>query len=202
MNKYDLARGKGVPHAVRMAKPYADAVADFDVTAFVEHAVEAGARHVLFTTTHSGHYLPGPNPEVDRILPGRTCDGDLLMEVADGLERVRIRLIVYYNSCLHPHDAEWREAVHADDKSSTRFFDHWCRIIAWTGEHYGRKIAAFWFDGGYELTAFDNAPWEAMTAAAKAGNPSRLICYNPGIELHTLYTPLQYFWAGEVCRLN
>ena len=66
-------------------KPFEEAVETFDVPAFVAQAVEAGAGHVMITATHELHWLPGPNPEVDRILPGRTCRRDLMMEIADGL---------------------------------------------------------------------------------------------------------------------
>lgn len=182
--------------------PYEEAVAAFDVDAFVAQAVEMGAGHILFTSTHSKHHFPGPNAEADRILPGRTCERDLLMDLADGLAGAGIRLMVYYNSGIHQGDPEWREAVAADRDDRAQFYENWCRVIGWMGEHYGPKVLAFWFDGGYELDAHKDTPWEKLTAAAKTGNPDRLICYNPGIEQHHLYTPLQDYWAGEVCRLN
>jgi len=180
--------------------PHEEAVARFDVDAFVEQALEMGAGHVLFTSTHSRHHLCAPNPEVDRILPGRTCERDLIMELADALNGVGIRLALYYNTGIHRGDPEWREAVGAEDPD--RFFDNWCRVVGWMGKRYGSRCIALWIDGGYELNAFGCAPWERLTAAAKAGHPGRLVCYNPGIEQFHLYTPLQDFWAGEVCRLN
>jgi len=180
---------------------YEDAVAAFDVDAFVAQAAEMGAGYVLFTSTHSRHHFPGPNAQADRILPGRTCRRDLLMELADGLAEAGIRLALYYNSGIHPGDPEWRRAVGAVDDPRA-FFDNWARVVGWMGEHYGEKVIAWWIDGGYELDSFDDTPWASLTAAAKAGNPGRLVCYNPGIERHHLYTPLQDYWAGEVCRLN
>ena len=181
---------------------YEDAVAAFDVPAFVEQAAAMGAGWVLLTSTHSRHHFPGPNPEADRILPGRTCPRDLLMELADGLAAAGMRLALYYNSGIHRGDPQWRQAVGADGPDSTVFFDNWCRVVGWMGEHYREKVIAWWFDGGYELDAFARTPWASLTAAAKAGNPDRLVCYNPGIERHQMYTPLQDYWAGEVCRLN
>lgn len=179
-----------------------EAVACFDVDAFTEQAVEMGAGHILFTSTHSLHHMCGPNPEIDRILPGRTCERDLIMDLADALGNAGIRLALYYNSGIHKGDPEWREAVGADGPDPMRFLDNWCRVIECMGERYGRKVIALWIDGGYELNAFGCAPWERLTAAAKAGHPGRLVCYNPGIEQFHLYTPLQDYWAGEVCRLN
>jgi len=187
-----------------MGEPAAhdEAIKAFDVAAFVQHVKQTGAGHVLFTATHSKHHFCGPNPEIDKVLPGRTCERDLLMELADALNDTDILLIMYYNSGIHRNDPEWRHAVGAEDKASPKFFEHWTRIVGWIGEHYGPKISAFWFDGGYELDSFEHTPWEDLTAAAKAGHPDRLICYNPGIEKHFLYTPDQDFWAGEVCRVN
>ncbi len=188
-------RGEALPHDA--------AIKAFDVAAFVQQVKETGAGYVLFTATHSKHYFCGPHPEIDKILPGRTCERDLLMELADALRAEGLRLVMYYNSGIHANDPEWRRAVGAEDKSSaTRFFDAWVRVIGWIGERYGPRVCALWIDGGYELDAFEHTPWEDMTQAAKAGFPDRLVCYNPGIERHHLYTPCQDFWAGEVCRLN
>ena len=185
-------------------KPFDQAVADFDVDAFVEQAVEAGAGHVLFTSTHSRHWMCCPNPEVDRIISGHTCERDLIGDLADGLAAAGIKLIVYYNHNIYPHtpDVEWRQAVGMDPLDAPRYFDNWCRVIGWMGERYGEGIAAWWFDGGYHLNELPDTPWERLTAAAKAGHPGRLVCYNPGIERHTLYTECQDYWAGEVCRLE
>ena len=70
------------------------------------------------------------------------------------------------------------------------------------GEHYGPKVAAYWFDAGYGLVRRGFVPWDRMTKAAKSGHSERLICYNSGIENYDMYTPLQDYWAGEVCRLG
>ncbi|MGC9317203.1 MAG: alpha-L-fucosidase [Armatimonadota bacterium] len=182
--------------------PYDQAVADFDVPAFVDRVRAMGAGHVLFTSTHSRHHMPCPHPVVDRILPGRTCERDLLMDLAGALADEQIGFILYYNSGIHAGDPQWREACGADDDDPSRFFSTWQEIIATLGERYGTSLTAFWFDGGYELEALGDTPWASLTAAARAGHPGRLVCYNPGIERHTLYTECQDYWAGEVCRLN
>ena len=72
--------------------PFQEAVERFDVKAFVDQAREAGAGHVLLTTTHADHTMPCPNPEVDRLIAGRTCQRDLIMEIADGLIRLSVGL--------------------------------------------------------------------------------------------------------------
>lgn len=182
------------------ALPYEEAVNAFDVDAFVAQAVEAGAGHVLFTTTHSLHQLPGPNPEVDRILPGRTCERDLPMELADGLAAVGIPLMLYYNYGVHGNDPEWQEAVDADADDPAPYFERADRVVRWMGEHYGPKVIAWWVD--HPRRERDDAQWWATTQAFKAGHPDRLVCHNSGVESHKLRTPYQDYWAGEVVRLN
>jgi alpha-L-fucosidase len=185
--------------------PYEQAVAQFDVPRLVEQLDAVGAGHLLLTSTHSKHTFPCPHPVVDEILPGRTCERDLLGELADALSAAGKRFIVYYNSGTHAGDPQWREASGADNDPE-RFFENWQEIIGHLGERYGSKMTAWWFDGGYELEdigeRMGGTPWADLTRAAKAGHADRLICYNPGIENLHSYTERQDYWAGEVCRLN
>ena len=122
-------------------KPFDEAVADFDVGAFVEQAVEAGAGHVLFTSTHSRHWLCCPNPEVDRLVSGHTCGRDLIGDLAEGLGAAGIRLIVYYNHNLYKHspDTEWKQAVGFDPLDPPRVWDNWCKGL---GEAYRSTLCA------------------------------------------------------------
>ena len=48
-------------------------------------------------------------------------------------------------------------------------------------QRYGKRLAGFWFDYGAFTYYPYNAPWEKMSAAAKAGNAERLITYNSWI---------------------
>lgn len=189
-------------------KSFEEAVEAFDVDAFVQQAVEAGAGHVLFTTTHAVHHLPGPNPEVDRLIAGRTCRRDLIMELAEGLARANILFVAYYNhgTWSNPfggrQDPEWQDAAGAREADRTRYNENYGRILRWMGEHYGPRIAAYWFDSGYEFIKYPDTPWYDFTMAAKAGYADRLVTYNSGIDNYVAYTPYQDFWAGEVNRLD
>jgi hypothetical protein len=181
-------------------KPFEEAVDAFDVRAFARQAVEAGAGHALITTTHAQHWLPAPHPVVDELLPGRTCKRDLLGEIADALRAEGIPLILYYNFGVYSGDDAWSEACGLLREDKSFFFDNCERILRYMGERYGSRVAAWWFDVGLE--AFPETPFAAITAAAKVGNPDRLVCYNPGVEKHELVTPYQDYWAGEIARLN
>lgn len=188
-------------------KPYDEMVADFDVDRFVQQAVECGAGHVLFTTNHHIYQFPCPNPEVDRIIPGRTSERDLLMEVTDGLASFGIPMIFYHwhgmNCTNIPlQDPEFQNAMGSFEDDTTRYYENLCRILEWMGNHYGSKAIAWWFDAGYHLAEKGEVPWAQVTQAAKAGHADRLVCYNSGIENHECYTPYQDYWAGELTRLN
>ena len=183
--------------------PFEEAVNRFDVNRFAEQAERTGAGFVLFTTTHLYQFMACPNPAVERILPGRTTKRDLIMEIADALDKRGIKLMLYYHHCLSVNqDPEWRKASGMEDGKLDKVFDNYCEILTWMGKRYKEKAAAFWFDAGYDLNKLNAAPWERMTRAAKAGYPDRLVAYNSGIENQESYTEFQDYWAGEVSRLN
>ena len=159
-------------------KSYQQAVRDFDVERFAQMVADMGARHVVFTTSHAGFYFPGPNKTIDSILPGRTCDRDLIGDLATALDKRGIKLILYY----HPghDDVPWWSRTHFDENKA-EFFRQWCAIIRDIGQRYGNRLAGFWFDDAIFSYYPFNPPWEEMTRAAKAGNAARLVIYNSWI---------------------
>ena len=195
--------------------PFRQAVDAFDLKAFVAQVRHAGADYVLFTAAHALQMLPAPNSAHDRILPGRTCQRDLIGELADALAVHHLPLIVYWNhSCNGKSDPAWRQAVGYDGKDKGRFADHVTEIIGWMGQRYGKRIRAWWFDSPYSLdpsgphnsvttdmTGF-RFPWERLTVAAKAGFPGRLVTYNAGVDETYLYSTHQDYWAGEMNDLK
>jgi hypothetical protein len=195
--------------------PFQRAVEAFNVGAFLDGVVESGADYLIFTVAHALQMIPAPHPVVDAILPGRTCQRDLLAEIAAGLSRHGKHLILYYNhSCNAGDDPAWEQAVgyHAPDKE--RLAANLCEIVGWMGRRYGADVKAWWFDSAYSLDSCgpNNSvttdlgkfqfPWERFTAAAKAGYSERLVTYNAGIGQRFLYTDHQDYWAGEMTDLN
>ena len=196
-------------------KPFQQAVADFDLRGFIAAVEYAGADYVLFTAAHALQMLPAPHPVLDKILPGRTCERDLIGELAEALAAKRKHFLVYYNhSCNQQQDSAWEQAVgyHAPNKEN--FADNLLNIVAWMGERYGDKIKAWWFDSPYSLdprgphnsVTTDMSgfqfPWERFTVAAKLGHPHRLVTYNAGVDQTFLYTNHQDYWAGELVNLE
>jgi hypothetical protein len=162
-------------------------VDDFRVETFVDMVRETGAGYAVFSATWASHCFPAPIRAIDRILSGRTSKRDLIAEIADGLGRHGIKLILYY----HPghSDPEWWE------KTKDHFVDNWCAIMSEVGQRYGEKLAGWWYDGGqsyYQL----NVPFDRLAEAAKAGNPHRLITYNNG-NFWPKLTDFQDYLAAE-----
>lgn len=172
-------------------KPYAQAVQDFDVKAFAHQMQQGGAGFVVFTTSHGQSYFPAPLVSLDRILPGRTAQRDLVADLAAALNRRGIKLMLYYNE--GDQSARPESGLYAAD--TTHYFDTWCSIIEEVGRRYGDKLAGWWFDDASVVYYHRNAPWQKMTAAAKAGYPERVVGYNPWILPPA--TEFQDFCCGE-----
>jgi hypothetical protein len=196
-------------------KSFQKAVADFDLNGFMGAVEHSGADYVLFTAAHALQMLPAPHPLLDDILPGRTCERDLLRELADALAAKQKHLLVYYNhSCNGKQDSSWEQAVGYHAANKERFATNVTDIIACMGARYGDRIKAWWFDSPYSLdprgphnsvttdmTGFQ-FPWERFTVAAKTGHPARLVTYNAGVNQTFLYTTHQDYWAGELVNLD
>jgi hypothetical protein len=195
--------------------PFQQAVDAFDVKRFVERLAHAGADYLLFTSTHALQMLPAPNPVIDRILAGRTCQRDLIAELADALAANGMSLLVYYNhSCNGNDDPEWRTAVGYDGTDKGVLARNLLGIVGWMGERYADQIKAWWFDSPYSLDARGphnsvttdmtgfQFPWERFTVAAKLGHPARLVTYNAGVNETFRYTTHQDYWAGEMVNLD
>jgi len=170
-------------------KPFPKAVRDFDVNAFADMVQETGAGYTIFTSTHEPHIFPAPIQAMERILPGSTCQRDLIGEIADALSERGIKLILYYPAGRS--EGEWGK-VSGWVEDRTRYFSNFCAIFREMGRRYGRKVMGYWFD----FCPF-NVPhhFEPLYKAAKTGNPDRIIAWNSWIIRRPTY--FQEYWAGE-----
>jgi hypothetical protein len=139
-------------------------------------------------------YFPAPLKSLDRILPGRTTQRDLIGEVAEALGQRGIRLLLYYHLGSDA-DRAWQEASGFWKTDPTEFWNNWTNVIGEAGERYGDKLAGWWFDDGTANYYYRSAPWERLATAAKAGDPKRLVCFNPWILPPA--TEFQDYLAGE-----
>jgi len=175
-------------------KAYAEAVRDFDLKTFVEQVRRSGAGFVTLTTSHAEMYFPAPLKSLERILPGRTAQRDLVGELAKELGQHGIRLFLYYHLGASS-DKTWQKACGFDKTDTTEFWTNWKAVISEVGERYGEQLAGWWFDDGTFNYYYRSAPWQQLASAAKAGNPKRMICFNPWTLPSA--TEFQDYFSGE-----
>jgi len=174
-------------------KSYADAVRDFNVNAFADMVAGTGAGFVVFATSWSTYYFPGPIQSWERVAPGHTTQRDLIRELADALNARGIKLMIYYHAGRLDKDWWSSDVTRKMDKAA--YFKEWEDIISEIGNRYGDKLAGWWFDDGLTFYYTLQAPWDAMTRATKAGSPSRVVGYNSWILPRA--TDFQDFACGE-----
>ncbi|MGJ8673538.1 LamG-like jellyroll fold domain-containing protein [Rubritalea sp.] len=182
-------------------KSIEDQANDFDVPAFVEMVKGTGASYVIWSSTWREYKINAPIASVDSYFgdSSHTSSRDLIGEVMDALDAEGIDFMLYY------HRGEANEAPWFLDESFPRteftqrgtgdrsiFFDSWTTIIAEIGNRYGDKLDGWFIDGGM---VYYPAPFERFGAAARAGNPNRLVSYNPWVAVRM--TDFQDVMFGE-----
>ena len=174
-------------------KPYCDAVRDFDVNAFADMVEEAGAGYVIFTSSHDPHYFPAPIQTIEKILPGNTCERDLIGDLADALNERGIKFIMYYTGC---RTRPFSQASGWNNYDKTENYKIFADLLTEIGQRYGDKIAGYWFD----MVPYNvSHHFETLFKAAKVGNPNRIITWNGWIQRKP--TDFQEYWSGEVVDL-
>jgi hypothetical protein len=172
-------------------KPYCDAVRDFDVESYMQMIDETGAGYLVFPTGWGGFWFPGPINAISGRMPGRACERDLVMELADALIKRNRKLILYWGWWVPGTD--YAQAWGQDLKEYARNF---AAFLAEVGQRYGTKLAGFFFDGEHESRLYPNLyPYEMVTGAARTGNPNRVVSYNNWI--FPRITDFQDYWIGE-----
>jgi len=174
------------------AKAWPQQIIDFDVDSFVERMADMSAGYVVWSVSWWSYYVPAPIQAVDEIVSGHTSPRDLIGELADALNARGIKLMLYYHAGGESKDWWSKNWVSPDDK--TRLFANWKKVISEIGNRYGSRLAGWFFDD-------DNitypANYEELGAAARAGNPDRLISYNSWIGPKG--TEFQDLAFGEGC---
>ena len=190
--------------------PFDETVANFSPADYVAQAAGAGAEYIIFTTAHALQMLPAPCQAIDRILPGRTTKRDLIGDLADACHARGLRFIAYYNhSCNSGDDPAWEHAVGYHGRDKRRFADNLLAILREFSARYGKRLDGWWFDSCFsldprgvynsvttELNGFQ-FPWEEWTAAAKTGNPERIVSLSSGMLTHYVYSTHQDYEGGE-----
>ena len=151
----------------------------FDVKVFADAVERTGAAWVTFTATHKGFYWPGPNAALDKILPGRTTQRDLLGEIIDELDRRGIRTLFYLHTAYNGYETEFRKAAGAEDADKKRFSDNIATILRECSLRYGKKLYGFGYIDGALMHDYPLDPsWEHWARAIKAGNPAAVVGFS------------------------
>ncbi|WP_162029346.1 MULTISPECIES: alpha-L-fucosidase [unclassified Lentimonas] len=161
---------------------FQESVKMFDVQHFADQVERTGAAWVTFTATHQGFLWPAPNQAVDAVMPGRTTERDLLMEIIDELAERGIATLFYLHSGYNGVDPEpWREALGADYGAAdvSRFNDNMVAILRECSLRYGKKLKGFGYIDGCLMHDYPLDPhWESWARAIKAGNPDAVIGFS------------------------
>jgi hypothetical protein len=174
------------------AKSYQDAVESFDISTFAKTIHECGADFIIFTTSWAGYFFPAPLQSIEKILPGRTTHRDFVDDLSTELSKYGIKLMLYYHEGYDDKDWWDKQGFNAPEAGS--LFTNIQSIMEEISTRYKDKVAGLFLDDGMYYYAYD-APFEAITEAAKTGNKDLIIAYNPWI--FPKMTPFQDYFAGE-----
>lgn len=168
-------------------KPFAQAVADFNVNDFVDMIEATGAGYVIFTVGHAEPYCPAPVKSWEKYHPQHTTQRDLIMEIANALNEKGIHLICYFPT----------HVVAKYKKVNEETFDQInTEILTEFGQRYGKKVSGYWFDGWYQcFEEYPDISFQKFFEVCKVGNPDRIIALNSWI--YPAVTEWQEYWAGE-----
>ena len=190
-------------------KDWEQKVNDFDLEGFMKLVEDSGASYVIWSMTWGNQYISAPIKALDAIIAGRTTKRDLLGEMVDRLHKKGVKVIFYYHygyDCYHSEDSDWLKASGGKEADKTKLYANIMKILTEAGSRYGDKLDGWWFDGGarYLNCHFDGssaangiltAPFKEITAAARVGNPQRMVAYNSWVK--PLITDYQDYYGGE-----
>ena len=185
----------------------------FDVNTFARQMQQAGAGYVILTLGQNSGYYCAPNATYDRFggfKPGERCSfRDLPLELARGLNKRNIKLFLYCTARAPQNDPQARAGLAEIDDiikqpATQEFSRRWWAVLREWSERYGERVAGWWFDGAYTTTGWDDLSqpcnWHTWAAAARAGNPARLLAFNKGTNIADAFGALtdeQDYTAGE-----
>jgi hypothetical protein len=177
-------------------------VREFDVARFADGMAQAGAGYVVFTMQQRTRFLIAPNATFDRLTgykAGEACaTRDLVEDLYQALHRHHIPLMLYWTGDGPRADSRAAEVLGWKDPVPAEYVRNWAAVVREYGERYGEKVAGWWVDGSYRFIGYDEEKLGIMAAALKAGNPRRIIAFNPGVEDKVRpYSRHEDFTCGE-----
>ncbi|ROV57084.1 carbohydrate-binding protein [Vibrio ponticus] len=185
---------------------------DFDVPNFINWVKSTGATYIVWSATWWTYELNAPSQIIDNIMNDggeTTSQRDLIGDIATAAKSAGLDFVLYYHSGQDVHRSSGYDSTHWWQKQNfpttfaqrgygnrSTFEQNWIDVIAELGNRYGDKLDAWFFDDGL---VYYPGNFEAMGAAAKAGNPNRLIGYSSSGGLARV-TEFQDINFGEACH--
>ena len=182
----------GYPVSGTTKKTIDQQAAAFNVPNFVTMIQSTGASYVIWSASWYTFQFDAPVNAVDAVVTNgsATSSRDLIGDVATALAAVGIDFYLYYHS---GQDSQWGygstpwwqaqawPTTFASDGLGDRatFFNNFKAVITELGQRYGTNLRGWFFDDG---RLYYPGKMEDLAAAARAGNPARLVSWNQSTE--------------------
>jgi alpha-L-fucosidase len=192
---------------------------NFDCDKLAKQLSDVGAGYLIITVRHVPPFFLSPNATYDRYTnqePSRCSTRDLIADLSQAFKKYGIKLITYI--AIHApgqNEAELNGfALERAEYYKSGSFERnpeallrWQEVIREYSLRWGEDVAGWWFDGCYRPNTNyrypDEPNFKSVAEAARAGNPNRILSFNPGrfprimsITSHEDYT------AGEINDLE
>lgn len=182
----DLQNDPQQVHSLGRETSWDECVREFDARRFADAMAEAGAGYVIFTMHQRTRFLIAPNATFDHLTgyrPGEACSTrDLIEDLYRALQVKNIPLMLYWTGDGPRTDAKAAAALGWKDPVPTSYVEKWASVVQEYGERYREKVAGWWVDGSYPFIGYDDEKLSILARALKAGNASRIIAFNPGVQ--------------------
>lgn len=165
-------------------KSMEDATNDFDVDDFTALLKNTDAKFVIWSVTWMEYKMQMPVRAVDDIMGNSelTAERNLIGEIAEKCKEEGIDFYLYYHQGMQ-QEPSWKNKQNWPDAEFTKygtgdrsvFFENWQKVVSEIGTTLGSNLDGWFFDDG---CVYYPAPFEKLSAAAKAGNEKRLISFN------------------------
>ena len=179
-----------------------ECVDDFNVSLFADQVAETGAGYVFLTLMQQDKYMCAPNATFDQMTgysPGEACSKrDLVMEIADELEKRGVDLYLYWTGDGPTRDPKAFAALKGSLPVTKEYMRNWSNVVAEYARRYGTKVKGWWVDGCYSWIGHDEETLEILARGLRDGAPERILAFNPGVDPKvTAYSDHDDFTAGE-----
>lgn len=141
----------------------------FDLDGFMRQFEETRADWLIFTLGQTTDYLCSSNAYLDAKRPGHTPRRDVALEIAQRLQRLGKRLILYFPS---DPDPTIQRLLDCDPKQCTELYFEFLRQYSLK---FGKLHHGWWFDA---CSPHPDEYWKRYLAAVRAGNPDAAVAFS------------------------